>query len=369
MTANVHRMFFSALLCVTIHSFVLAADPNDAQYVGLIVNETIWHDTQGNEIWSNGGNMLQVADTFYWIGYETAPRRPWKINLYSSKNLADWKFEAAPIQRTSDYRHLGWAGRPSLLYCENTRKWLILSEAASRRWTRHKVAYSVSDNLTGPYHLLNCAYPEPNQPTGDQSVYIEGRDAYLLAALDGEMVDGNELNSSLAIYKLTDDYTAVAEKLYEGWRTEKRKLEEWPDSNTAPGCEAPHIVKHADRYYIFTSRLWGWHSSPTMYSAAKSLEGPWSELKILPTVWEGWVRPTLSFNTQHDFIIPIRGAHTTTYLYVGNRYSQWHNYGTGRNIFLPLIFNDHTEPQLLWRQKWQINTKTGERQNIGEIRL
>jgi len=69
-----------------------ASGPGD-EYVGMITNDAVWYDTDGNEIWCNGGDMTQVDDTFYWIGYETGSGRRGRINLYSSKNLADWKFE------------------------------------------------------------------------------------------------------------------------------------------------------------------------------------------------------------------------------------------------------------------------------------
>jgi hypothetical protein len=49
------------------------------------------------------------------------------------------------------------------------------------------------------------------------------------------------------------------------------------------------------------------------------LAGPWSELKVLRPD-----PPSLdSFNTQHDVVIPVTGSETTTYLYAGDRYSQW----------------------------------------------
>jgi len=190
-----------------------------------------------------------------------------------------------------------------------------------------------------------------------------------VTVMDGEYGNRDKWNEEgLAIYKLTDDYLGVKEKLYQGWQTDNLVYEEWPGGKTGTGSEAPHIIKHNGVYYLFSSRVWGWHSSPTMYSTAESLAGPWTEQTILKTYmelrsappgWHWWNRPTLSFNTQHDFIIPIRGSEETTYLYVGDRYSQHHHYGVGRNIFLPIKWKDD-EPHLIWRQKWQINTRTGQ---------
>ena len=100
--------------------------------------------------------------------------------------------------------------------------------------------------------------------------------------------------------------------------------------------EASHIIKVGDRYYWFSSGLVGWNSSATMYATATNLAGPWSALQLLRT------EPPSddSFNTQHDFILPVAGSGATTWVYVGDRYSQWTKGGTGRNIFLPLIWEN-----------------------------
>jgi len=89
-----------------------------------------------------------------------------------------------------------------------------------------------------------------------------------------------------------------------------------------------------------------------MYATA--LAGPWSELKVLPT------KPTStdSFNTRHDFVIPVTGSEKTAHVYVDDRYSLHHGRGIGRNIFLPLLWDDG-EPTLKWRKRWRIDAATG----------
>jgi len=106
----------------------------------------------------------------------------------------------------------------------------------------------------------------------------------------------------------------------------------------------------------------GWRSSQTMYATATSLAGPWSDLRVLAT------EPTSpdSFNTQHDFIIPIIGTQKTTYVYVGDRYSQHHGHGIGRNVFLPLVWEGNT-PKLRWYSRWRIDTRTGDWKPAPEV--
>jgi len=57
--------------------------------------------------------------------------------------------------------------------------------------------------------------------------------------------------------------------------------------------------------------------------------------------------------------IPVTGSKATTYLYVGDRYSQHTGKGAGRNIFLPLFWKDGV-PILKGYRNWRIDVATGE---------
>jgi len=297
----------------------------------------VWRDTDGNEIWCNGGQMYREGGLWYWIGYDTGPGRPWRVVLYASKNLVDWTFRGNLMTQTGEYADLDWAGRPGLIRSPATGKYVILFEAdsATRAWFRHKVGYAESDRIDGGYRLANLEYPEPDRSTGDQSVYQEGGEAYLLTVLDSPGLT-TPINIDLAIYRLTPDFLHVAEKLYEGF-----------DAGLpgARGNEASHIVNVGGTYYWFMSALVSWNSSETQYSTATSLRGPWAPLKAVRTD-----PPTTdSYNTQHDFVVPL--GDTGPYCYVGDRYSQWHGKGTGRNFFLPLTF-ERGEPVLRWVESY-----------------
>ena len=327
--------------------------PTAVKYVGTIQNDTVWKDTSGNEIWCNGGHMIREGDTFYWVGYETKPRTGFRsIKLYSSANLADWKFENDILRPEGPLSILGWAGRPGLLHNRSTKKYVLIIEADSQQWERHKVGFAQSDTINGGYKFVQYVYPEGNRSTGDQSVYQEGKDGYLICTLD-KLIDGKRyLNQSLAIFKLTPDFLNIEKKVYEGFDNVNGDPSVYPRHHT--GREASHIIKVKGVYYWFSSGLEGWNSTQTKYATATSLSGPWSDLKVLPT------EPVSkdSFNTQHDFIIPVVGNEATTYVYVGDRYSQHHGRGVGRNIFLPLIWEDGA-PTLQWYSAWSIDAVKG----------
>jgi hypothetical protein len=126
-------------------------------------------------------------------------------------------------------------------------------------------------------------------------------------------------------------------------------------------CNGGHIIPEGGVFYWFSSGLVGWNSSATMYSTATNLAGPWSDLKLLRTDPPS----TDSYNTQHDFIVAVAGSAATTYVYVGDRYSQWTKRGLGRNIFLPLVW-DEGEPRLRWQKDWRIDVPTGRHSTVVE---
>jgi len=338
--------------CLIVLSILFAASARADD--GAIHNDTPWRDTAGNEIWCNGGHIIREGDVFYWVGYDTGPGRwPWKINLYSSRNLADWTFENTTIRMDGKFADMGWAGRPALLHCKATGKYIIVFEADSpRKWKRHKVGFGVCDRIDGKYELANAQYPEAERSTGDQSVYQEGDKAYLLATMDKDIGGRKYMNQSLAIFELSKDFLRVERKVFEGFDNVSGNRSVVPREHSSR--EASHIVKVDDVYYWFSSALVGWNSSSTMYATANGLAGPWSQLKVLRTDPPS----NDSYNTQHDFVVTVVGSEATTWLYVGDRYSQWTKRGTGRNIFLPLVW-ENGEPVLKWQKDWKIDVASG----------
>ena len=79
-----------------------------------------------------------------------APARwPVRMNLDSSRNLADWKFANPVIRMNGKFAQFGWAGRPYLLYNRATKKYVIVFEADGRGWQRHKVGFATCDRING----------------------------------------------------------------------------------------------------------------------------------------------------------------------------------------------------------------------------
>ena len=96
------------------------------------MNDTFWLDSSGTPIYSQGGGVLQVGDTFYWYGVKYGGAVTYAANpdgkngnisfqgitTYSSKDLVHWKLEATDKPANSS----GWFGRLGVAYHAQTKK-------------------------------------------------------------------------------------------------------------------------------------------------------------------------------------------------------------------------------------------------------
>jgi len=103
-----------------------------------IVNDRFWKDSAGNDIYSQGGGMLRVGDTYYWYGvkYGGAPTyaaNPTNNNsdtsfkgvtTYSSKDLVIWKLEATDVPANTS----GWFGRLGVAYNASSKKYVLVAQ-------------------------------------------------------------------------------------------------------------------------------------------------------------------------------------------------------------------------------------------------
>jgi len=72
------------------------------------------------------------------------------------------------------------------------------------------------------------------------------------------------------------------------------------------------------------------------------MAGPWTNNAIVPTnPYED-----SSYNTQHDFVLPVQGNSTTTYVYCGDRWRNKTGKGIGRYAWFPLTFDASGVPTI-----------------------
>lgn len=313
---------------------------------GTITNATsagtIWRDAGNNsEIINNCGNVIQVGSTFYWYGWDKYAHT---VNVYTSTTLGSnsWTEHTGtgfPMFGT------GFHGRPDVIRHPNGT-YVMLVEFSSGPG-RNGIEYLTSSSPTGPFtSVLKEDFVMDGSGNltitmGDKGLYQDdntGKTAYLLCTSD----DGGNTNGTTKIIRLNANYIGQDAVLQSWTVTTGRK-------------EALSIFKRNGTYYLTASGTHGWNSGQSHYRTSNSLTGTFSAWQVIPTS----PTSTDSYNTQHDFVLKITGTSATSYIYLGDRWSQDTGVGYGRNAWYPISFNSSGVPTIEGDTIWTINPATG----------
>ena len=91
-------------------------------------NGALWKDDRGEVVQAHGAGFLQVGDTWYMIGEDRNNTWNPDVNMYSTKDFVNWKFERKIIRNGSTHPSLGngrFIERPKLMYCRKTGKYVV----------------------------------------------------------------------------------------------------------------------------------------------------------------------------------------------------------------------------------------------------
>jgi len=319
-----------------------------------IRNNTVWKDDRGQEIMCQGGNLCKFGDTFYFYGWGDYPgdNRNDTITCYSSRDLASWKFERHIYSRDMTNLTLIVPDRLHVIYNATTKKYVMIGKhilpvndppiPGQPRVTRG-VSFFTSETPAGTFAYLG----HEMLPTGAGTDYH--RDLAAFKDDDGTAYvasshDQHKPNRNIMITRLSPDYLHV-----------DRAICEVP--LTGGAFEAPYIIKLKSRYWLFVSgggRPSPWNGSPTYVSTAEMIAGQWTpfrKVKCDPDSKD-------SFNAQTDFLFEVRGSAGSFVLWGGDRWSQRTGTGIGKNVWLPLHWNDD-EPLLKWYPTWNVDAAAG----------
>lgn len=345
-----------------------------------IRNNTFWHDTDGNPIYSQGGGIFRFGDTYYWYGveyigaekYYNSPTRTYDkdatfvaIKAYSSQDLVNWKFEgdiatkdtklwipaSKDIQpdsfsRMTSLADTSWMGRMGVTYNENTGKYTALIQfkdglVDQGTNTSQAVLFLQGDSPTDTFEYANLQPQIQNSPTsgtGDQTVFTDddGTDYLIFSNRSGR-------NRSF-IAKISDaDSLTVEPAKQVGFSPE--------------GREGNAMFKHNGHYYIATSALHGWNTSQTylIRSETEDIMGEYSSEYVLPGTEMDY-----SHVTQSGFFFTIQGKKQDTVVYAGDRWADFAWNGNGYNQWLPLSDTADGRPYFNSLSHWKVNAVTGE---------
>ncbi|HEY7086684.1 MAG TPA: family 43 glycosylhydrolase [Tepidisphaeraceae bacterium] len=291
--------------------------------LATIHNDFYWLDQDGNRILTRSGCLCRFGDTFYWYGGN--PRGFREQHCYTSADLMHWTHRGVVLRHDVD------ANRIDVLYNAKTKQYVMFLKYDGNG---AHFATATADKPEGPFTFREQMLIDGAR-MGDMSMFQDDDGAAYLCYVSWAV----GTNAQHGIYRLSDDYLKPQQRVFL-WDIRSR--------------EAPHMFKHDGLYYYGTSRTAWIDSTGTNYYTARQLAGPWSPAKPMSTPGS-----QNSWDTQCDFVFPIRGTQDTIYMYAGDRWLK--DAAAGRNgdyVWLPIAFEGET-PIVNYHQDWEIDLAAG----------
>lgn len=289
---------------------------------------TVWTDTTGNVIQAHGEGIIKVGSTYYWLGEDKTNGSPFQnIKCYSSTDLKNWTFvnNVLTQQASGDLGPNRIVERPHVIYNSSTAQYVMYMHIDNTSYSERRAGTATSSSVCGNYTYRGSVKPLGHDSL-DDTLFQDGSNGYFISE--------DRTSAKLQIYQLSADYLTVSSLVA-----------------TLPQYESPALVKIGGTYFLFGSHLTGWNTNDNQYTTATSLAGPWSTWKsFAPT-------GTNTCNSQTTFILPVQGSSTTTYMFLGDRWSP-SSLWDSRYIWEPLTING-TTVTLTCYSSWTIDAATG----------
>jgi hypothetical protein len=278
-------------------------------------------------------------DTWDWSGDGDIESYFDGMNIYSSQDLLNWKYEGiacTPQEGTCINSH-EIVERPKILYNNKIGKYIMYLKS----WYHGGViACATSLKVTGPYTyqgILNFTDGSEFNNIGDQALFIDTDGTAYLATIG-------------RVYPLNSTYTAINATV--------NNYAVLPSHGTR-NQEAPSIFKKGNTYFALRSSEAWWHATDDFYATATSMMGPWTD--------RGFFAPagSLTFNSQNTFVLPVTGSSDTTYIFMGDRWCNG-NWSHGTYVWQPLTVNGNTISISAFHPAWTINVSTGKWSDVAD---
>ncbi|WP_342083602.1 glycoside hydrolase family 43 protein [Dyadobacter sp. OTU695] len=291
----------------------------------------VWTDTDGNVINAHGGGVLYRNKVYYWYGEIRGEKESKGVNVYSSKDLHEWKYEGLALatsqDSTSDIVQGCIIERPKVIYNAKTRKYVMWFhlELKGKGYEAARAAVAVSDKPTGPFVFQKSFRPNGNM-SRDMGLFVDDdQKAYHIYS--------SRENYDLRICELTADYLSPTPKdslLFSNHR------------------EAPALFRRGDQYYLITSGCTGWAPNKASIHVARSLFGPWTNTG---DPMRG-LKSELTFGGQSTYVLPVAGR-KDAFIFMADIWKP-SDLKDSRYIWLPIRF-EVGQPLIEWRDQWDLS--------------
>jgi beta-galactosidase len=291
----------------------------------------LWYDDKGEVINAHGGGILFANNKYYWFGEKRGRREQEGVNVYSSNDLYNWKFEGlalAPAEdTTSDIARGCLMERPKVIYNSKTKKYVMWFhlELRGQGYKAARAAVAVSDKVTGPYKFVSSFRPNGNM----------SRDMNLFVDDDGAAyhIYSSRENYDLRIAKLADDFLTPTTK--DSMLFSKHR-------------EAPALFKYKNNYYLITSAATGWKANKATLHSSPSLFGPWQLSEENPMTG---INADSTFGGQSTFVLPVKGK-KDAFIFIADKWNP-RDLKDSRYLFLPVQFKNDL-PFVEWKDEWDL---------------
>jgi hypothetical protein len=324
-----------------------------ATFTGALADGIAFMEDKGDRVNAHGGGIIKEGDTYYMHGeyfLSTTTDNDFNgFSMYSSKDLATWKWEKMilPQQADGDLGPKRKGERPHIIKCPSTGEFVLYAHAADETYQADKeVVYATSATVNGDYkfqgRLTNSSGTIASH--SDMSAVVDGNTAYVIT-------------ESAHLYTLsTDCHSWLKDTTFS------------TVNGTSGGGESPTLFKAGSTYYWIMSNKTGWRANNNFYSTASAITGPWT--------YQGYIAPVTDTSdtisdertwlSQSTWVTPVVGCAGTTYVYWGD-----HWYGTestsspGKHndqttyVFQPLVFTGTAISMPTYHATWKLDVGAG----------
>ncbi len=259
-----------------------------------IVNNTDWKDTDHHPIIAHESGISLFNGTYFWYGTNYTGNPTGRcgpdafdhqiangINVYSSSDLMNWKYEGIALDPPYTLKGFGkrTVHRPHVIYSKKTRKYVMWFFGFGDRYPDIMSSVAVADRPIGPFTYVGTFETGSPAITGASVVAPEQRpdgppgcsqDLNVFADEDGKAYlcydDGIR---NIRVDELSEDYLSST----------KHTVIALPAATE--GHEAPEMIKYKGKYIVAGSCTFGWGPSSTYYAIADHPMGPYSPKRPL----------------------------------------------------------------------------------------